>query len=120
VPGSGSDDDDGILVRLTRDPLDFGRPASHLDPDAAAWYGSREFPLSGNERFELVNFIDGEHTVTEIRNALSAEFGPMPKAAVARYVEDLVEVGVVEWAGSGWGAVAGFLAQKSQARMRAR
>jgi hypothetical protein len=48
-----------------------------------------------------VNFIDGKRTVSDIRNALSAEFGPLPTTAVARYVEDLVEVGVVEWAGTG-------------------
>ena len=88
-------------VRLTRGPLDFGLPASRLEPDAAAWYGSPEFPLSGNARFELVNFIGGERTVTDIRNMLSAEFGPLPTAAIARYLEDLVEVGVVEWAGDG-------------------
>jgi aminopeptidase YwaD len=98
-----SDYDQRVPVRLTRGPLDFGLPASRLVPDAAAWYGSSELPLSGNARFELVNFIDGERTVTDIRNALSAEFGPLPTAAVARYIEDLVEVGVVEWAGSGGG-----------------
>jgi hypothetical protein len=95
--------DQRVPVRLTRGPLDFGLPASRLEPDAAAWYGSPEFPLSGNARFELVNFIDGERTVTEIRNALSAEFGPLPTAAVVRYLEDLVEVGVVEWRGAGGG-----------------
>jgi hypothetical protein len=101
--GDQSGHDQRMPVRLTRGPLDFGLPASRLEPDAAAWYGSQAFPLSGNERFELVNFIDGERTVTEIRNALSAEFGPLPTAAVARYIEDLVEVGVVGWAGSGGG-----------------
>jgi hypothetical protein len=98
-----SADDQRVPVRVTRGPLDFGLPASRLDPEAAAWYGSREFPLSGNARFELVNFIDGERSITEIRNALSAEFGPLPTAAVARYIEDLVEVGVGEWAGDGGG-----------------
>jgi hypothetical protein len=101
--GDQSDGDQRVPVRLTRGPLDFGLPASRLEPDAAAWYGSPEFPLSGNERFELVNFIDGERTITDIRNALSAEFGPLPTAAVARYIADLVEVGVVEWAWSGGG-----------------
>ena len=101
--GEGPGDDPRVPARLTRGPLDFGLPASRLDPDAAAWYGSPGFPLSGNARFELVNFIDGERTVTDIRNALSAEFGPIPTAAVTRYVEDLVEVGAVEWTGAGTG-----------------
>ena len=89
--------DDRIPVRLTRGPLDFGLPASRLEAEAAAWYGSPDFPLSGEARFELVNFIDGERSVAGIRNALSAEFGPIPTAAVARYLADLVEVGVVQW-----------------------
>ncbi len=86
-----------IPVRLTRGPLDFGLPASRLEAEAAAWYGSSDFPLSGEARFELVNFIDGERSVTGVRNALSAEFGPIPTAAVARYLDDLIEVGVVRW-----------------------
>jgi hypothetical protein len=97
LPGPG---DQRVPVRLTRGPLDFGLPASGLEPEAAAWYGEPDFPLGGNARFELVNFIDGRRTITEIRNALSAEFGPVHTGDVARYVEDLVEVGVVEWTGS--------------------
>jgi hypothetical protein len=93
--------DERVPARLTRGPLDFGLPASRLGPDAAAWYRSPDFPLSGEARFELVNFIDGDTPVFAIRNALSAEFGPIPTAAVARYLEDLVEVGVVEWVPSG-------------------
>ncbi len=94
LPGPG---DDRVPVRLTRGPLDFGLPASGLEPEAAAWYASPEFRLSGNARFELVNFIDGERTVTGIRNALSAQFGPIATADVSRYLEDLVKVGVIEW-----------------------
>jgi hypothetical protein len=45
----------------------------------------------------LVNFIDGERSVQEIRDALSAEFGPVSVAVVARYLEDLVSVGVMAW-----------------------
>lgn len=92
--------DDRVPVRLTRGPLDFSLPASRLDSEAAAWYASAEFPLSGEARFELVNFIDGERSVTAIRNALSAEFGPVPMDAVARYLDDLVAIGVVRWSDS--------------------
>ena len=91
------DDDDRVPVRLTRGPLDFGLPASRLPADRAAWYASREFTLGGNARFELVNFIDGTRTVKEIRDALSAEFGPVPLELVTRYLEDLARVDVVRW-----------------------
>jgi hypothetical protein len=53
--------------------------------------------LRGNYAFELVNFIDGERDITAIRDALSAEFGPVPTQAVARFVEDLVAAELAEW-----------------------
>ncbi|HSM15663.1 MAG TPA: hypothetical protein VK845_01530, partial [Gemmatimonadales bacterium] len=94
---SGNAADSRVPVRLTRGPLDFELPESRLEEARATWYASPEFTLNGNQRFELVNFIDGARTVTDIRNALSAEYGPVPTAMVGRYLEDLVRVGVVGW-----------------------
>jgi hypothetical protein len=85
-----------VPVRLTRGPLDFGLPESRLGPERAAWYRG-DMPLGDDARFELVNFIDGRRTVSEIRDALAAEFGAVPLEAVGRYLEDLVTVGVVRW-----------------------
>jgi hypothetical protein len=85
-----------VPMRLTRGPLDFGLPLSRLSAEDGAWYRGA-FPLDGDQRFELVNFIDGRRTVSDIRNALSAEYGPVAIAIVARYLEDLVRVGVVKW-----------------------
>jgi hypothetical protein len=89
--------DDRVPVRTTRGPLDFGLPESRLPEERAAWYRTLEFTLSGDARFELVNLIDGRRSVSQIRNALSAEFRPIPVPVVARYLEDLAAVGVVEW-----------------------
>ena len=89
--------DSRVPSRLTRGPLGSGLPASQLDAEASAWYSSSDYPLRGNRTFELLNFINGERTVTEIRNAISAEFGPVPTEAVARHIENLVQVGVAEW-----------------------
>jgi hypothetical protein len=89
--------DDRIPVRLTRGPLGGGLPASGLEGERAEWHSSPRNPLRGNYAFELVNFIDGERSVTEIRDALSAEFGPVPTQAVARFLEDMVAVGVAKW-----------------------
>ena len=84
-----------IPVRLTRGPLDFGLPESKLkDP---AWYRTKDFTLNGDMRFELVNFIDGRQTVSDIRNALSAEFESIELPVVKQYIEDLVKVGLVRW-----------------------
>jgi aminopeptidase YwaD len=83
--------------RLTRGPLDFGLPGSKLSAAESEWYQSKEFTLDGDMRFELVNFIDGQRTVSEIRDALSAEFTPVPMAVITHYLDDLVKVGVVRW-----------------------
>jgi hypothetical protein len=90
-------EDDRVPVRLTRGPLAGGLPANRLDPERAAWYSSPQNVLRGNYAFELVNFIDGERDITGIRDALSAEYGPVPTQAVARFVEDLVAAELVEW-----------------------
>jgi len=92
-----SSNDNRVPRRLTRGPLGSGLPVSQLSPENAAWYAAPDYPLRGNIPFELLNFVDGERTVTDIRNALSAEFRPVPTEAVARYLSDLVQVGVVEW-----------------------
>lgn len=92
-------EDDRIPVRLTRGPLAGGLPASRLTGGRADWYGSPANLLRGNYPFELVNFIDGERTITQIRDALSAEYGPVPTEIVARFVEDLVTTGLAEWKG---------------------
>ncbi len=89
--------DDRVPVRLTRGPLAGGLPASALSGERAAWYSSPRFRLGAAQMFELVNFIDGERTVTEIRNALSAEFVPVPVQDVSLFVEDLVVAGLAEW-----------------------
>ncbi len=89
--------DKRIPERLTRGPLDFDLPASRLPEDEAAWYSSSEFRLSGNARFELVNFVDGRRTVTDIRDAVSAEYDPVTIEMVGRYLDGLVAVGVMKW-----------------------
>jgi hypothetical protein len=89
--------DSQVPVRTTRGPLAFGLPGSKLPKAEAAWYSGKDFTLTGAERFELVNFVDGKMTVTEIRNALSAEFRPIRQREVKRYLEDLIKVGVLKW-----------------------
>ncbi len=91
-----------VPVRLTRGPLDFGLPGEKLAPGEATWYHSADFTLDGDERFELVNFVDGKRSVSDIRDALSAEFGPVSIEMVSHYLNDLVKVGVMKW-GEGMG-----------------
>jgi len=97
VTPSAADRDDRVPTRLTRGPLDFGLPESKLPADAATWYAREGRALNGTVRFELVNFADGHRSVSDIRDAVSAEFSPISLTVVARYFDDLVRVGVMEW-----------------------
>ena len=89
--------DERIPIRVTRGPLDFRLPESRLSAKEAEWYSSKEFTLTEDQRFELVNLIDGKRKVFEIRNAYIAEFPPVPESLINRYIGDLVKVGVLKW-----------------------
>jgi aminopeptidase YwaD len=48
--------------------------------------------------YEALNFADGKRNIVEIRDAVSAEFEPVPVAEVAEYFEFLQKLGVVRMA----------------------
>jgi hypothetical protein len=45
--------------------------------------------------YEIVNFVDGKRSVGEIRDAVSAEFGPIPLDVVADYLKACEEAKIV-------------------------
>ncbi len=45
--------------------------------------------------YEIVNFVDGRKSVQEIRNAVAAEFGPIPTALVSDYLNACEEAKIV-------------------------
>jgi aminopeptidase YwaD len=47
--------------------------------------------------YEIVNFVNGKRTVGEIRDAVSAEYGPLQVDLVADYLEACAEAGVIQW-----------------------
>jgi aminopeptidase YwaD len=47
--------------------------------------------------YEIVNFVDGKRTVGEIRDAVSAEYGPLPLSLVVDYLEACAEAKVIQW-----------------------
>jgi hypothetical protein len=52
---------------------------------------------SGEEyAYEVLNFANGKNSLWDIRNAVSAEYGPVPAKLVLEYLRALEEVGVVE------------------------
>src|SRR5260370_2385038 len=46
--------------------------------------------------YEVLNFADGKRTAQEIRDAVSAECGPVPLEIVEEYLRALETIGVVE------------------------
>lgn len=47
--------------------------------------------------YEIVNFVNGQRSVGEIRDAVSAEFGPIPVEVVADYLDACVEAKIIAW-----------------------
>jgi aminopeptidase YwaD len=55
------------------------------------WWGSGE-----EYAYEVLNFADGKRSAQEIRDAVSAEYGPVPLELVLEYLRALEKIGVVE------------------------
>jgi aminopeptidase YwaD len=52
---------------------------------------------SGEEyAYEVLNFADGKRNVQEIRDAVSAEYGPVPLEMVVEYLKTVEKIGVIE------------------------
>jgi hypothetical protein len=52
---------------------------------------------SGEEyAYEVLNFADGKRNAQEIRDAVSAEYGPVPLEMVVEYLKALEKIGLVE------------------------
>ena len=54
-----------------------------------------KLPDSGIVIGELTNFIDGKRSISDIRDAVAAEFGGVPLPAVVQYFEALAKAGAV-------------------------
>jgi aminopeptidase YwaD len=53
--------------------------------------------LSDLYAYEIVNFVDGKRTVGEIRDAVSAEYGPLSVELINDYLEACKEAGIIQW-----------------------
>jgi aminopeptidase YwaD len=47
--------------------------------------------------YEIVNFVNGKRSLGEIRDAVSAEYGPLPVSLVADYLAACAEAGLIQW-----------------------
>ena len=53
--------------------------------------------LSELYAYEIINFVDGKRSVGEIRDAVSAEYGPLSVDLVDDYLDACREAGLVQW-----------------------
>ncbi len=54
------------------------------------WGGAEEYA------YEVLNFTNGQRNAPEIRDAVSAEYGPIPLELVVEYLNALAKIGMVE------------------------
>ena len=67
-----------------------GRPAPVEPPTAFL-----KFDSPADIVYELGNFIDGKRSISDIRDAVSAEFGPLPLPSVVDYFDRLATSGAI-------------------------
>lgn len=54
-----------------------------------------KFPNPDDIQYELGNFIDGRRSISDIRDVVSAEFGPLPLPSVSDYFDRLAKRGEI-------------------------
>jgi len=67
-----------------------GVPAPRLLDFEGRWGSGEEYA------YEVANFVDGHRNAQEIRDAVSAEYGPVPLELVVEYLEALEKIGLIE------------------------
>ena len=50
----------------------------------------------GEYAYEVLNFVDGVRNAQQIRDAVSAEYGPVPLEHVVEYLRALESIGVIQ------------------------
>jgi hypothetical protein len=110
APWAGDPDAKRIPVRIGEfGPLDYQNDNVLLARLGKERYGKIKLVSNGATRllnvldqselyaYEIVNFVNGRRTVGEIRDAVSAEYAPLPVNLVADYLNACAEAGVIRW-----------------------
>jgi hypothetical protein len=108
-PWHGDPDASRVPVRTSEfGPLIFQNDDVLLDRLGSARVSKIKLLDSGSNRlfrvqdrgalyaYEIVNFVDGNRSVGEIRDAVAAEYGPIPLDVVADYLKACAEAKIVE------------------------
>jgi hypothetical protein len=84
IRGRGGEDR-RVPSRMSQGPLPTPDPPTAL----------LKFPNLADIIYELGNFTDGKRSISDIRDAVSAEFGPIALPVVVDYFERLVKINAV-------------------------
>jgi hypothetical protein len=87
-------------MRRFKGPLPRNILLEKLSEDESEWYNSnREMAGEnwGSKMYEIINLMDGQRSVLDIRHIISCEFGETDIEYVLHYVQDLKKVGLVEF-----------------------
>jgi aminopeptidase YwaD len=85
-------DDNVLLARLGKER--YGK-IKLINPGASQLLKVRD--QSELYAYEIVNFVNGKRSLGEIRDAVSAEYGPLPVDLVADYLAACAEAGLIQW-----------------------
>ena len=78
----------------------FGPIENQYDDALLARLGPTSYSqikLSGLYAYETLNYLDGKHTLGEIRDTVSAEYGPIDIQQVLDYLNALADAKIIRW-----------------------
>lgn len=87
-----------VYRRATRGPITDDWFLDHLPTERRSYYldgPGRNLWHQSTLRYEIVNFVNGARNAIEIRNAVSAEFGPQLLDLIVTYLKDLQAAGLL-------------------------
>jgi hypothetical protein len=74
--------------------VEHGKATGVATPKLLSYEGS--WGTGEEYAYEVLNFANGKRNVQEIRDAVSAEYGPVPLEMVVEYLRALEKIGVAE------------------------
>jgi hypothetical protein len=86
-----------VPVRHFRGPLNLEYIKTKISKEKSQWYdhAARRIPDFFVIQDEIANFVDDRNSILDIRNAVSAEFGPVALEDVFNFIDGIREAGFV-------------------------
>lgn len=84
--------------RLFKGPLPRNILRDRIGEERFAWYSENRSKAGGfydSKQFEIINLMNGERSILDIRNVISCEFDETDIEFVLRFAQDLQEIGLI-------------------------